>query len=94
MRGVKAAYIVSVLASIAAAVCLGWRFLPGLVYDDCRPGAGTVFAQDGHPTRPLGGDLIPLRQVADPYPVFNGIAVDPRNNVVAMTDVNRKSVLT
>jgi DNA-binding beta-propeller fold protein YncE len=41
-----------------------------------------------------GGDLIPLRQVADPYPVFNGIAIDPINNLVAMTDVNKKSLLT
>jgi DNA-binding beta-propeller fold protein YncE len=41
-----------------------------------------------------GGDLIPLRQVADPYPVFNGIAIDPKNNLVAMTDVNKKSLLT
>ena len=41
-----------------------------------------------------GGDIIPLRQVSDPYPVFNGIAVDPENDLVAMTDVNRKSLLT
>ena len=43
---------------------------------------------------PIGGDIIPLRQVSDPYPVFNGIAIDPVNNIVAMTDVNRKSLLT
>jgi DNA-binding beta-propeller fold protein YncE len=41
-----------------------------------------------------GGDLIPLRQVADPYPVFNGIVIDPINDLVAMTDVNKKSLLT
>ncbi len=41
-----------------------------------------------------GGDIIPLRQVSDPYPVFNGIAVDPENNVVALTDVNRKSLMS
>jgi DNA-binding beta-propeller fold protein YncE len=40
------------------------------------------------------GDIIPIRQVSDPYPVFNGIAVDPANNLVAMTDVNRKSLLS
>jgi len=50
-------------------------------------------AQENHPA-PLGGDIIPLRQVADPYPVFNGIAIDPVNNIVAMTDVNRKSLLS
>jgi DNA-binding beta-propeller fold protein YncE len=42
----------------------------------------------------MGGDLIPLRQVSDPYPVFNGVAVDPVNNLVAMTDVNRKSLVS
>src|SRR6266849_8772960 len=50
-----------------------------------------AFAQDK--PKPQGGDLIPVRSVADPYPVFNGIAVDPENNLVVMTDVNRKSVL-
>ena len=44
--------------------------------------------------KPRGGDIVPLRQVSDPYPVFNGIAVDPVNNLVAMSDVNRKSLLT
>src|ERR1700736_5825743 len=44
------------------------------------------------PAKPLGGDLVPVRTVADPYPVFNGVAVDPDNNLVVMTDVNRKTV--
>src|SRR5260221_11380191 len=39
-------------------------------------------------------DIIPLRQVSDPYPVFNGIAIDPENSLVAMSDVNRKSLLS
>src|SRR5690348_11457364 len=51
------------------------------------------FAQT-HQPKPKGGDIIPLRQVSDPYPVFNGLAVDPVNNVVAMSDVNRKSLLS
>jgi DNA-binding beta-propeller fold protein YncE len=45
-------------------------------------------------SKPLGGDLIPVRQVWDPYAVFNGIAVDPENDLIAVTDVNRKSLLT
>jgi DNA-binding beta-propeller fold protein YncE len=45
------------------------------------------------PAKPLGGDLVPVRTVADPYPVFNGVAVDPDNNLVVMTDVNRKTVI-
>src|SRR5260370_21413768 len=40
-----------------------------------------------------GGDIAAARTIADPYPVFNGIAVDVENNVVVMTDGNRKSLL-
>src|SRR5438477_3709462 len=54
--------------------------------------SGVASAQENQPKQ-LGGDVIPLRQVADPYAVFNGIAIDPINNVVAMSDVNRKSLL-
>ena len=32
--------------------------------------------REAHAAKPLGGDIIPARQVFDPYPVFNGIAVD------------------
>ena len=39
-------------------------------------------------------DIQPVRVIADPYPAFNGIAVDPSNNLVAMTDPNRKSLLS
>src|SRR5579863_10461291 len=59
--------------------------------------AGAVYAQEQRAAsgaQQAGGDIIPLRQVSDPYPVFNGIAVDPINNVVAMSDVNRKSLLS
>ena len=63
-------------------------------------GFGAAYAQenDSGPkaavTREKDGGIIPLREVSDPYPVFNGIAVDPQNNIVAMTDVNRKSLLS
>jgi DNA-binding beta-propeller fold protein YncE len=72
------------LASLVAAGGTGSVFVAGSL----RRAA----AQVGQP-KPLGGDVIPLRQVADPYPVFNGIAVDPVNNIVAMSDVNKKSLL-
>lgn len=45
-------------------------------------------------TTSIGGDLPPLRYVVDPYPTFNGIAVDVENDRVMMSDENRKSVLT
>jgi DNA-binding beta-propeller fold protein YncE len=41
----------------------------------------------------LGGELPPLRLVSDPYPTFNGIALDTENNRILMSDENRKSVL-
>jgi DNA-binding beta-propeller fold protein YncE len=40
-----------------------------------------------------GGDLAPVRMVVDPYPSFNGVAVDTTNDLVMMSDTNRKSLL-
>jgi DNA-binding beta-propeller fold protein YncE len=40
-----------------------------------------------------GGDLPPVRMVIDPYPSFNGIAVDATSDLVMMSDTNRKSLL-
>jgi DNA-binding beta-propeller fold protein YncE len=40
-----------------------------------------------------GGDLPPVRMVVDPYPSFNGVAVDSTNDLVLMSDTNRKSLL-
>src|SRR5947208_11126292 len=40
-----------------------------------------------------GGDLAPVRMVVDPYPSFNGVAIDTTNNLVMMSDTNRKSLL-
>jgi len=40
-----------------------------------------------------GGDLPPVRMVVDPYPSFNGVAVDATNDLVMMSDTNRKSLL-
>jgi DNA-binding beta-propeller fold protein YncE len=54
---------------------------------------GAAYAQENEPDA-KGGDIIPLRQVSDPYPVFNGIALDAENKIVAMTDVNRKSLIS
>lgn len=41
----------------------------------------------------IGGELPPVRFVTDPYPTFNGIALDSTNNRIAMSDENRKSVV-
>jgi DNA-binding beta-propeller fold protein YncE len=39
-----------------------------------------------------GGDVPPARVVRDPYPTFHGVAVDPDNNVVVMSDSNRHAL--
>ena len=51
------------------------------------PAALLVFSQ-------LGGNVVPLRHVHDPYPVFTDIAVDPDANVLAVTDENLFSLRT
>ncbi|HTW87136.1 MAG TPA: hypothetical protein VMD75_03930 [Candidatus Binataceae bacterium] len=40
-----------------------------------------------------GGNLAPCQAISDPYPEFNGIAVDPVNNLVVMSDDNLKSLV-
>jgi DNA-binding beta-propeller fold protein YncE len=39
-----------------------------------------------------GGDVPPTRIVADPYPTFDGIAVDSVNGIVALSDENRSGL--
>lgn len=41
----------------------------------------------------LGGDIVPVRSVQDPYPSLHSVAVDPENNRVVMSDSNRGSLL-
>ena len=39
--------------------------------------------------KPDGFNIAPVTNVADPYPTWNGVAVDPVNNVVVFSDLNR-----
>jgi DNA-binding beta-propeller fold protein YncE len=43
--------------------------------------------------KPNPDDVPAARVVADPYPAYNGIAVDPQNGLLAASDPNRKTVL-
>ena len=49
--------------------------------------------QESKSPKPAPEDIPPIRMIADPYPAFNGIAVDAANGLVAMSDPNRKSLL-
>jgi 6-phosphogluconolactonase (cycloisomerase 2 family) len=40
-----------------------------------------------------GGDIVPVRSVADPYPSLHSVTVDPENNKVLMSDSNRGGLL-
>src|SRR5207247_8804505 len=53
----------------------------------CGPAALVLFSQ-------LSGDVAPLRQVRDRFPVFADVAVDPESNIVAVTDENLFSLRT
>ncbi|MBF6571083.1 MAG: hypothetical protein IVW54_19635 [Candidatus Binataceae bacterium] len=41
----------------------------------------------------FGGDITPERAVCDPYPEFNGIAVDPTNNLAVFSAPNLKRLV-
>jgi DNA-binding beta-propeller fold protein YncE len=40
-----------------------------------------------------GGDIVPVRSVQDPYPSLHSVSVDAENNLVALSDSNRGSLL-
>jgi DNA-binding beta-propeller fold protein YncE len=41
----------------------------------------------------IGGNIPPISAILDPWPTFDGIAVDSENGVVAMSDENRHGLL-
>lgn len=57
-----------------------------------RPAAQLNVPQPESP-EVLGSDIGPVRMVIDPYPSYNGIAIDTTNDLVMMSDTNRKSLL-
>jgi DNA-binding beta-propeller fold protein YncE len=42
----------------------------------------------------VGGNVPAVRVVYDPHPTFNGMAVDPQNNVVIFSDENQEGLLS
>src|SRR5215831_13005950 len=41
----------------------------------------------------IGGNIPPTAAIMDPWPTFDGIAVDSENGIVAMSDENRHGLL-
>lgn len=63
-------------------------------FESCATAAASDWQERELPQTELTGmDIAPLRCIADPYPTFNGVAVDPQRNIVVMSDTNRKSLL-
>ncbi len=56
------------------------------------PGGALAVPADWPGRNVIGGDVPPTRIVADPYPTFDGLAVDPENGVVVMSDENRSGL--
>jgi len=57
-------------------------------------GAGiTISLISAQEKRPIVLDRAPVRMVQDPYPTFNGIAMDSERGEVIMADDNRSSLL-
>jgi len=50
-------------------------------------------ASDEWPPHAIGGLIPPVRSVSDPFPTFDGIALDPENDRVIFSDENRHSLL-
>jgi DNA-binding beta-propeller fold protein YncE len=75
------------IKNLAAACALGFALLATL--------AAQVQAapQESKSSKLAPEDIPPIRMIADPYPAFNGVAVDAANGLVAMSDPNRKSLL-
>jgi 6-phosphogluconolactonase (cycloisomerase 2 family) len=78
------------------AVCLLPPPGPDVAYQ--RSGSAAKAAGEGSPPGwpgkdVLGGNIPPTGVIADPWPTFDGMAVDPENGIVAMSDENRHGVL-
>jgi len=50
-------------------------------------------ASDAWPPHAIGGVVAPIRSVSDPFPTFDGMAIDTENDRVIFSDENRHSLL-
>jgi len=80
------------LEALLAADCINVAALAIAQVAARLPQEGGV-ASDDWPPQATGGVLPPIRSVADPFPTFDGIALDTENNRVIFSDENRHSLL-
>lgn len=70
---------------------------PGTGFDEGQAGPAQNATLPYPPDWPgrdvIGGDVPAVRVVTDPFPTFDGIAIDTDNGLVAMSDENRGSLL-
>src|SRR5262245_3780233 len=80
--------------------------LDALLAADCEDGTAMAMAQaasrlpqeggvasDAWPPGAIGGVIPPIRSVSDPFPTFDGVALDTENDRVIFSDENRHSLL-
>jgi DNA-binding beta-propeller fold protein YncE len=76
--------------AILVSLCLAGNSRP---HRESRAVTSSDAAPVSDERKPVPEDIPAARMIADPNPAFNGIAVDPTNGVVVMSDPNRKSLL-
>jgi hypothetical protein len=95
------------IAPITIGALAAWAWLAFFSAAGFRSGASgytrPAFAQERAAARTIDfdklvekvpvGDVLPARCIIDPYAEFNGIAVDPVNDVVVMTAPNIRSLM-
>ena len=81
--------IATVVLCAVVALWVGARNSPLLAAQSGRPPLDftAVFAQAG------GGQIAPCRAIADPYPTFTNLALDPKNHLAVISDNGMKSAL-
>ena len=88
---VRAKHLAQIVGTALGAGCALGAL--GLALLATAAGLSQTAPQESQSTKPAPADIPPIRMIADPYPAFNGIAVDAANGIVAMSDPNRKSLL-
>jgi len=95
---------ITLLIGIAGGVSLSFRSVdprvPAMLVDDdsqdtCSASRWSTpgIVEAAEIDKMTGGDIVPLRSVADPYPSLHSVTVDPENNKVLMSDSNRGGLL-